>query len=216
VQPMAGRYEVSTSNHGDTNDKHGDPSVVVEGDIIQQDKKGEYGGQVFNVAQGGDAKYMAWDHVVDSIELEQKTLKSNIFYFTSTPEITLEQMKSLGVFSGTALKMFFLPAHMKASKAATGWYGEYMQRRINYLKAALATIDQTLKPAASMTIVPRFTFFMPVNEAEMVDMINASKTGGVLSQETGVSLNPLVKDPQSEIVKIKEDEKSQLSKAFDE
>lgn len=203
VQPLINRYEESTSNHADTNDKHTDPSVVLKGEILQQDKKGKYGGQVFNVNADGDAHYMAWDHVVTSTELEQKTLKSGILYFSSTPETTMEQMSALGNYSGIALKMLFLSAHMKAAKAAAGYFGEYIQRRINYLKAALATLDITLAPAVNMQITPKFEYFLPKDDVEKINLLTTAKQGGILSQETAVMQNPIVEDPVAELEKIK-------------
>jgi SPP1 family phage portal protein len=133
--------------------------------------------------------------------MEIEGLLKYIYTFTHTPDISFEQMKGLGVFSGIALKMLFLDAHMKAADKEE-LFGECLQRRFNYLKSALAVIDPALSKAAGMKIKPKFKYFLPENVTEELDNILKASKGGILSNETAITLNPLVGDKEAEMAII--------------
>lgn len=197
VQEMIERLEKSISNHADTNDYHGSPTILVKGDVKGFTKKGE-SGKVLELEPGADANYMEWNHATDSIKLEQETLRNEIYSQTDTPNISFEQMKGLGTFSGIALKMLFLGAHMKASDHEEN-FGESIQRRINLLIAGMAVINVKLEGSVNLKISPKFEYFLPKNEAEMVDMLSTANGGKpIMSTKTAVTLNPFVSDPETE------------------
>lgn len=204
VQHLIDRYEKILSNHGDTNDYFGSPIVKVKGKIEGFAKKGEQG-KVIELEGESDANYMTWDQSPASVELEFKNLRSLIFDMTDTPDISIEQMKAIGTFSGIALKMIFMNAHMKASDKEES-FGMSIQRRINFMKYALARINVQLEPGTTMDIVPKFIYYLPKDEAGIINMLTTAKTGGIISQETAVAQNPLVEDAETELDRIKEEQ----------
>lgn len=197
VQEMIERWELVNSNHADTNDYHASPILKASGSIKGFSSKGETG-KIVEMDAGADLDYVSWDHATDSIELEQKNLRSLIYDMTDTPDISIEQMKALGTYSGIALKMLFMGAHLKASDNEES-YGKGIQRRINYLKAALLKINPKLQDT---TIKPKFEYFLPKNETEMIDMLTTAVSGGVISQRSAVALNPFVSDGDAEFQQI--------------
>lgn len=207
VQELIERFEISISNHADTNDYHGSPTIKVKGTVAGFAKKGEQGKIIQLEGADADANYMSWDKSPDSVKLEQENLLNLIYSLTDTPNISFEQMKGLGTFSGIALKMLFLGAHMKASDHEEN-FGESIQRRINYLKAALAIINTDLEEAVPVSIEPRFTYFLPKNEQEIIEMLTTATTGGIMSKKTAVSQNPFVEDPDAEETLLKEEANS--------
>lgn len=209
VQSLIDRFERMLSNHADTNDYFGSPLIKVKGEIKGFAKKGE-SGKILELVGGADAEYMSWDQSPKSVELEFKNLRSLIFDLTSTPDISIEQMKTLGTYSGIALKMLFLNAHLKASdKEET--FGKGIQRRINYLKAAIAKINLDLKNAIVMNITPKFEYYLPKNTKEDIDILTTASGGNpIMSIETAVKLNPLVQDPDDEINKMKSEDNTDL------
>lgn len=190
------RHELSVSNHGDTNDYNGSPILKATGKINGFSAKGE-AGKIVEMDAGADLDYVSWDHADASIVAEQKNLRAIIHETTDTPDLTPEHMKGLGPQSGVALKMLFLPAHMKASDNEEP-FGKGIQRRINFLKTAVTKINSDLQPSATISIKPKFEYFIPKDEAGMIDMLNVAVTGKIMSQKTAVSLNPLVVDPEKE------------------
>lgn len=204
VQSLIDRFEKTLSNHSDTNDYFGSPMVKVKGTIKGFASKGE-SGKVIEVENGGDAEYMSWDQSPKSQELEFKNLRSLIYDQTSTPDISFEQMKSLGTYSGLALKMLFLSAHMKAAdKEET--FGVCVQRRINFIISAMSKINVKLEKATGLEITPVFEYFLPKDEAGVVDMlVAATGSKAIMTTESAVRQNPLVQDPDQEIEKLKEE-----------
>jgi SPP1 family phage portal protein len=208
VQEMIARLETKVSNHADTNDYFDSPIVFLEGTVTGFADKGE-SGKLLQGTEGAKASYLTWDHAPESTKMEIENLLKFIHTYTHTPDISFESIKGLGTFSGIALKMFFMDAHLKASDKEE-IFGEGIQRRINYLKASIIGLDPAFKAAARLVIKPVFEYFLPRNEAEEIDNINKAYTGGFLSLETAVRLNPLVEDAVSELAKIKA-EKAQAS-----
>jgi SPP1 family phage portal protein len=205
VQWLIDRFEKVISNHGDTNDYFASPIVFIEGDIEGFAKKGE-NGKVLQGKDGAKASYLTWDQSPESLKLEYNNLRSLLYDMTDTPDISIETMKGLGTFSGIALKMLFLAPHLKAAdKEST--FGKSIQRRINLIKAVMVTFNSSLAPAGGLNITPKFTYYLPKDEAGIVDtLITATGNKPVMSQETAVKQNPLVSDPQNEMELIKNDE----------
>jgi SPP1 family phage portal protein len=198
VQKMIDRYEEIQSNHADTNDYNGSPMIKVTGTVTGFSKKGERGKIIEITGDKGDASYMSWDQAVGSLELEYKNLRSLIFDMTDTPDISMEQMKSIGTFSGIALKMLFLNAHLKAADKEEN-FGESIQRRLNFLIYANAKINVPLDPGKSLKVKPMFEYYLPKDDKTQVDLLTESVTGGIMSTETAVKKNPLVEDPEAEL-----------------
>lgn len=207
VQTLIERLEIIISNHADTNDYSGSPIVVASGEVEGFAKKGE-SGKVLIAKNGGKVEYLTYDSAPESIKMEIENLFKNIYSLTHTPDISFEQMKGLGVFTGVALKMLFLDAHLKAADKEE-LFGECIQRRINYIKAAMSIIDSSLKTATSLSIKPKFTYFLPKNYTEEVENLVKAYEGGIISKKTAISLNPLVTDVESELTQIGEEVEAQ-------
>lgn len=205
VQPIIDRFETLISNHSDTNDYFGSPMVFVQGELDGFAKKGEQGKVLVGKA-GATAQYLAWDQSPESVKLEFNNLRSLMYDMTSTPDISIEQMKSLGTYSGIALKMLFLSAHLKASKKEE-IFGKGVQRRINFLKYALSQyVNTDLDQAVSMDIEPKFEYYLPKDLVEIITMLSTATAGqAVLSQATALSLNPLVMDATKELKTVQQE-----------
>lgn len=208
VQDAIERLETSISNTADTNDYFGSPMVFVEGDITGFADKGE-SGKVLIGKGGAKAEYLTWDQAPEAVKYETSQLRQEIYAQTSTPNISFEEMKSLGTYSGIALKMLFIDAHMKAARKEAGSFGEGIQRRMNYIKAALAKINVSLANAVQMSITPKFEYFLPKDDLETMQVLAAAAGPGVamMSQKTAVSLNPLVENPDEELKQLEDEGK---------
>lgn len=209
VQDLIDRLEKKISNHADTNDYFDSPIVVASGKVTGFANKGE-SGKLLEADNGADVKYLTWDQAPESTKMEIENLWKFILSFTHTPDISFENMKGLGVFSGIALKMLFIDAHLKASDKEE-IFGEGIQRRINYLTGAIAVLDSKFKAALSMEIKPKFKYFLPENIQEQVDVLVKAVEGKILSHETAVTLNPLVSDADAELDRLTEVESEPAS-----
>jgi SPP1 family phage portal protein len=209
VQEMIDRLETLISNHADTNDYYGSPMVLVSGKVEGFSAKGE-SGKVLELEAGAKAEYLTWDQSPESVRMEYNNLRSLIMDMTDTPDISFEQVKGLGNYSGIALKMLFLGAHMKASEKEET-FGKAIQRRLNFLKASLAVINSDFEAAQQLVIKPRFKFFLPKNELEEIALLSNATSGEkpLMSQETAVDLNPLIEDKQTEKDRLRDEKEGE-------
>lgn len=207
VQTMIDRLEKKASNHADTNDYFDSPIVFIEGELTDMAEKGDTG-KVLIGTQGSKAYYLSWDHAPESTKMEIENLLRFIYSCTDTPDISFENLKGLGTTSGFALEMMFMGAHLKAARKA-GVFGESVQRRINYIKAALAVLDLGLKQSLKLSVKPVFNFFLPKDVEGTINTLTTAVTGGIMSKLTAVKNNPYIKDAEEEVTQMDKEKSEQ-------
>jgi len=200
VQQLIDRLEILGSKHADTNDYNGMPILVGTGKITSMSGKDE-SGKVVELEPGATLDYLTNNAPPESVKMEIENLLKYIYSLTHTPDISLDNLKTLGYFSKAAFKALFMDAHLNAADNETV-FGEGAVRMLNLLKVMIASIDNSLAAALTMKITPKFTYFLPENETEDIQNIAAAKAAGILSNESAIKLNPLVSDNEAEIVAI--------------
>lgn len=211
VQSMINRHETLASNHGGMNDKFGAPiftvSGAIEGEIIDNAQ-----GSVMQLENGATAGYAQLASEPESISLEQKNLEKFIYTMSQTPNISFDQMITIGAMSGFAAEMLLSDPHM-AVRAEEETFGIGLQRRLNIIKAAIgALIDTSLsKECKTVQLKPIITPYLPQNVTEMIENLGVSVNGGIMSKETAIETNPLVKDSAVELERMKADATKELA-----
>lgn len=206
VQHNITRIETIMSNLGDTNDYLGDPTTVIKGSIKGLAPMGSTG-KVLEIGKDASVELLEWSNQIASVETEKSFHKETVFSGTSTPDLSLENMKSLGAYSYIALKMFFVDPHLKV-KAKEPVYLMAVQRRINWIKAALVVMDNRYAEQRVMQIKPKITPYMPEDDEARVVLLSQAYAAGMISRETAVRLNPLIEDADAELARLEaEDEK---------
>jgi hypothetical protein len=208
VQPAIERLEISASRHGNANDYMGYPLMAVYGKIQKFADKGD-DGKVIELETGAKIDMITWAQAPASVELEHKNLLDWIYTMTGTPKLSGEDLTAAGNYSGAAMRMRFLPAHMKAAEKEE-IFGKGIQRRINFLKAAMAKINPAFASVQSFQIKPRFKYFTPKNEQEEITMLTNALIGDkpIMSQQTAIELNPLIEDKEGEKTRVEDEKKA--------
>lgn len=208
---MIERFEESISNHGDMNDYFGSPILAVTGKIIGFAAKGEQG-KILELQEGAQANYLALESKPESIKMEQDTLKQLIFGMSQTPDISFESMRGMGTIAQFTMKAFFMDAHMAVGKKEEA-FGLFLQRRVNIIKAAIASLIDTsfAKEAESLMLKPVITPYLPQNTTENIENLSVAKSSGIMSVESCVEGNPLVEDKELEMERLKTDQESDAS-----
>lgn len=218
VQPVIERVEELLSNWGDTNDYFGSPSYFFKGKLSGFAEKGEQGKVYQGEGEGADMKVLSWDSSPASITGELANLFNIIFSYTQTPDISFENMKTLGGnTSGVAIKLMFTDPHMKA-EVKIELFGEMFTRRYNLVQNGYATSLQTVPESVinQIQIEPVFKPYMPKNELEEIQIISTS-TGGkpTMSQEEGVRQNPRIGNAEEVLKQLQAEETtSMMNDAF--
>ncbi len=211
VQAMISRFEELYSNHADMNDYFGSPILAVAGEILGFAQKGEQG-KILQMDENAKANYLALSSPPESIKMEIDNLKESVYTMSQTPNITFEQMKGLNAFSGIAMKLMFMDCHM-AVRNKEEIFGIGLQRRLNLIKATIATVivPSLAQIAKTVQLRPVIHPYLPENMTELIENLSVAYTGGIMSRETAVEQNPLVADPTAEMDRMKQDATSQLS-----
>lgn len=206
VQPLIYRRETLTSKRADNNDYSGDAILVVEGEAQSlPDKKDT--GKVVQVSTGGKVYYLYPQMAIDLVKDEKEDLKYLIHYLTDTPDLSMENMATMGQDSGKALEMRFFGALLKAM-GQYEYFQEMIDRENSILKAFIGKVIDISKAnqVDKLELSYEFGNPLPDNFADLVDMLSTA-TGGkpIMSQQTAVEQNPLITDAVSENEKLKEE-----------
>ena len=203
VQELIERFETLISNFADSNDYFGSPMIKVKGKVMGFADKGEQG-KILQLEGDADATYMTWDQAPESIKIELENLQALIYSMTQTPNISFDNLKSIGTVSGVALKLIFMDMHLKCF-AKQEVFGEMIQRRFNLLKAIVGKVIATKldQDAENVELWPEFIQYLPSVDGELVSNLSVAVAGkAIMSQETAVKKNPFVDDPEKEMEQI--------------
>lgn len=205
VDSLIDRLEKLLSNFADTNDYHASPKIFTTGEIIGFAKKGE-SGAIIQGEEGATAQYLSWQNAPESVKLEIETLLKMIYTITQTPDISFESVKGLGAISGVALKLLFMDAHLKVQDKKE-IFDDYLQRRVNVIKAFIGQFNTELEEDAEMLEVePEITPYMLTNELDEINMwLAANGNKPLVSQKASVKGANLTQDPEKDFEQIQEE-----------
>jgi len=131
-----------------------------------------------------------------------------IYTISQTPDISFESLKGVGAVSGVALKLMFLDAHLKVQEKLE-IFDEYLQRRVNLIKAFCAQMNTSLAKDLLLEIVPEVTPFMVDDFKTMVEtLVTANGNKPIMSQKTSVEMSGLVDDVEAEVAQINSEEQA--------
>lgn len=206
VQNLIDRLEKLLSNFADTNDYHASPKIVVKGNLTGFAKKGEAGAVLQLEGDDASAQYLSWQNAPEAVKLEIETLLRMIYTITQTPDISFDAVKGLGAISGVALKLLFMDAHLKVQDHCEV-FDEYLQRRINVIKAFIAQFEVKLKDAANkLQIEPEIIPYMIDDEkADIEKWVLANGNKPLVSQKRSAELAGLVKDTEEDYKTLQEE-----------
>lgn len=198
VQILIERLEKLLSNFADTNDYHAAPKIFVKGELTGFAKKGE-SGAILQGDENSSAEYLSWQNAPESVKLEIETLLRMIYTLTQTPDISFDSVKGLGNISGVALKLLFMDAHLKVADHQEV-FDEYLQRRVNIIKAYVGEMNKKLQQAAEdMMIEPVITPYILRDEAAELKIWSDANGGqAVISQRESFRKANLTQDPDED------------------
>lgn len=216
VEHLIHREEMIASRTADTNDYFADPIAILNADVIKNmpEKKEEAKTLVTNNTDGVDKamKYVTWDSAPQSKKDELEWLQSQILSKSFTPNITLDTLKSISQLSAKALRTVMMLADIKASRHKES-HDELLDRTSSLIIAIIGNVlDVSLAGECEMLQV-HHEFQEPFGEdvADDLNDIIRAVDGGILSTETAIELNPLVKNVTRERDRIKQ-EKEEAAK----
>jgi SPP1 family phage portal protein len=212
VQYCIDRLEYLLSNFADTNDYHASPKIFVQGRIVGFSRKGEAGG-ILEGEKDSTAQYLSWAHAPEAVKLEIETLLRFIYGFSQTPDVSFDSVKGLQAISGEALQMLFMDAHLKVQDKREV-FDDYLQRRINLVKAFVGKINLKLEKAASVVrITPEIVPYMIDDQTTRIkNLVAANGNKPIISQKSAVAKAGLVENADDEWAQIQAEAKAENTK----
>lgn len=207
VQKIIESDEELVSNFSDTNKYHSSPTIAIKGKVEGFSKKGE-SGKIIQLGAEADAKYLEWSNASESVNTEHKMNREAIFELTQTPDISAHIASGIGNIGVAAQKMLFFDAHLKVMNKEE-ILGEYLQRRVNVIKAFIANFNVSLKDAADAAVIsPEITPYMMGDQQETVSNISTAVAAGFMSKKTAVKEAGFVDDVEQEVLDIQTEERA--------
>lgn len=210
VEPLIEREEYIGSRTADANDYFSDPMFLLNSDIIKNmPEKGDANKTL--VVKGLDdvskaARFLTWDNAPESKQKEIEWLQKHILTKTFTPEIDFDNMKGLSNVSGKALKQMMILADIKAQKHKDS-HDELLDRTASLFTSIIGNVLNIALKSECDKLVVAHEYQEPFGEdiAESLQNIVEASDGGIMSTETAVELNPLVKDHTLELKRLKQE-----------
>lgn len=211
VQNLIDRLEKLLSNFADTNDYHASPKIFIKGKLLGFAKKGE-SGAILQGDENSSAEYLSWANAPEAVKLEINTLLEMIYTITQTPDISFDSIKGIGAVSGVALKLLFMDAHLKVADHQEV-FDEYLQRRINIIKAFIGKFNTKLATDAdNLMVEPIITPYMIIDEvAEIKIWTEANGGAPVISQKSSFEKAGLTNDSEADFKQYNDEQNAKNS-----
>ncbi len=208
VQKLIERLEDLLSNFADTNDYHASPILFGVGSGFENMKnlKGK-AGKVVVGDEGSSLQYISWQQAPESVKTEIDTLLRMIYSISQTPDISFENVKSLGGVSGVALKLLFMDDELKTLEKR-GIFDEYLQRRINIILSFLGTLNKDFSEACeTIQIEPEVVTYGIQDDQTLVNtLMSATGQKPILSQEAAIDILNFTNNSAKEKERIAEED----------
>lgn len=135
---------------------------------------------------------------------------------TFTPKISLDTLKSLSNLSAKALRTVMLLADIKASKHKET-HEELLDRTASLITAIIGNVLEVRLHSQCEELKVGHEFQEPFGDdiADDLDNITKAIDAGILSTETGVELNPLIKDSHRENERLDKEKEDKLKQQQD-
>jgi SPP1 family phage portal protein len=212
VQTMIDRLEVTLSKLGASNDYSGHPMLIIEGEIENAPNKDEDGKAwlipIKKDDEGneikGNVRFLEAETAPESIKLELEKVEDYIHNISSTPNLSLNSLKSIGNVAEKTVKLMFLDPIIKA-KTNEGDNRTMIERCINIIISGIVTTTNTNLANESKTLFfdIQFNSILPDDLSEAVENISKATNAGVMSKRTGIEMLGLVNDIDAELEIIK-------------
>lgn len=192
--------EFTLSRESDIIKKNSAPVLEVIGKLLDSTKEEpetDAAREVYNIENGGSIKYATWEQQVEAMKFYVDTLKQNTAEELQLPNLSMENIKGLGVMSGEARKTLLTDAHLKVGDES-GDIIEFLDREFNIIKAFLGQMNNKWKESikdlkATHEIIP---FIQNDEQAQIEKIMKATGGKSIMSQKKGIEQAGFCQSPE--------------------
>lgn len=213
LKPIRENIEYTISRNSDVIAYNSAPVLKVVGSIIGQEKKGATQ-RVFRVDNGGDVNYVSWQQAIEALKYHVETLVKLYFMQSQMPDISFENMKSLGNIGYDSRKTLLMDAHLKIGEEAGAWT-EGFEREANVIKAFLAKMNtKWANRMEEISIEHVMTPFIQEDETTQIDKWQKANGGKPLvSQKESIRRSGVSDDPDASYDEIQQEDETEAQRS---
>lgn len=206
IETMRHELEYTLSRNSNVIAYNSAPLLKVKGALTGEEAKGD-GRRVFRVNENGDVGYVSWDQSVESINFHTQQMRQIIFMTLQLPDLSFENMKSLGAIGYDARQMLLSDAHLKVNRES-GSIIEMLEREASVIKAFLALMNTSWATSLEdITIEHIITPYIQNDEkAEIDKRLRANGGKPIESQLESIARYGESENPEETLAQIQREE----------
>ena len=211
--------EYTLSRNSDVIAYNSAPVLKVTGDLVGDEDKGE-SRRVFRLKNGGDVAYVSWMQAIEALKYHVDTLLKFFFMQGQMPDLSFENMKSLGNIGFDARQMILSDAHLKIGDEAGAWI-EFFERECSVIKEFLKFMNAEWKDEIdNIEVEHLITPFIQNDEAALISRLQKGNGGkAIFSQLESIRMAGYSNDPKETLKQIQAEDKvsaqSRISNLFE-
>lgn len=190
------------------------------GKLVGDEDKGETR-RLFRLENGGDVAYVSWTQAIEALKYHVETLLKLFFMQAQMPDLSFDNMKSLGNIGFDARQMLLSDAHLKIGDESGAWI-EFFERECNVIKAFLKMMNISWADEIDNIEVEHIiTPFIQNDEDALINRVMKGNGGKpIFSQLESIKMAGYSDDPQSSLDQIQKEEaeaaKTNIGNVFNE
>ncbi len=212
--------EYTLSRNSDVIAYNSAPILKIAGGIKGSENKGE-SRRVYRVEQNGDVSYVSWAQSIEALKYHVDTLVKLFWSQSQMPDISFENMKSLGNIGFDARQTLLTDAHLKVGDESGAWI-EAFERECSVIKAFLKMMNVSWKNEVDNVEIEHIItpFIQNDEKSEIEKWVTASGGKAVVSQLEAIKNLGISTDPQETLAQIQKEDadasRSRISNIFEE
>lgn len=212
--------EYTLSRNSDVIAYNAAPVIKIAGQIRGEEDKGE-SRRVYRVENGGDVSYVSWSQAIEALKYHVETLLKLYWMQSQMPDVSFDNMKSLGNIGYDARQMLLTDAHLKVGDESGAWM-ELFERETSVIKEFLKYMNASWKDEIDdIEIEHIITPFIQQDEDATADRLLKLNGGkAVMSQLESIQQAGYSNDAQATFEQIQKEEatasRSRISNIFEE
>lgn len=199
--------EEALSNVMDVNKANSSPILVGRNLMNIEQDNGSAPQRFYEVSENGDIKYLTWDQSTDSVRYGVDQLMKLFFQLLQLPDLSFENLRSLGLQSGVAMQMYLTDSNLKIIKEQ-GVFISLFERECSIIKTILKKINVLWEPFVDNVevehIIQSYTPKDISNDIKNLTDANGGKP--IISQKESIMEFGLSKDADQTLKQIQEEE----------
>lgn len=201
--------EYTLSRNSDTIAYNAAPVLKVVGALQGEEHKGT-AQRIFRVENGGDVAYVAWQQAIEAVKYHVSELLKMYWMQSQMPDVSFDNMASLGNIGYDARKTLLTDAHLKIGDEK-GPLEEAFERETNVIKAFLKQMNTSwAKEIDNVEVEHIITPFIQNDEKAEIDKWMAASGGKpVMSQLEAITNLGISSDPAETLKQINEEAASE-------